>query len=291
MPEVRQVLDVKARLGECPRWCEREQKLYWVDINNFRLNRFDPATGKNESVTFAEEVGCYSLREQGGFVAGLRSGFVRIESFENARVTPITDPEADKPANRFNDGRCDARGRFWAGTICPKTGPEDAWLYCLEADGTATRKAGPVYTANGLAFGPDNRTLYWSDTPKHLIYAFDFDLDTGSVGNRRVFHQFPHGHGRPDGGAVDSEGGYWSALYAGARVVRISPAGEILSEIPVPAKNPTMVAFGGPDLRTLYVTTARDGSSEKELERWPLAGDLFAVEVDVAGLPEPRFAG
>ncbi|MDQ2696865.1 MAG: SMP-30/gluconolactonase/LRE family protein [Pseudomonadota bacterium] len=291
MAEMQQVLDIKARLGECPRWCERERRLYWVDINNFRLNRFDPASGENVFITFTEEMGCFALREKGGFVGGMRNGFFILDSFDSGRLTPLVDPEADKPRNRFNDGRCDARGRFWAGTMREKREALDGWLYCLEADGTCTRKTGGVYTSNGVAFSPDNRTLYYSDTASHLIWAFDFDLDSGNIGNRRVFHQFPDGHGRPDGGSVDSEGCYWAALYAGARVVRLSPAGRIIQEIPVPAKNPTMPAFGGPDMRTLYVTTARDGSSGEDLQRWPLSGDLFAVEVDVPGLVEHRFGG
>lgn len=286
MSQVKTLLKIDAKLGECPRWDEKNQRLYWVDIDNFRLNQFDPATGENSVLQLEEEIGCFALAEQGGFVAGLRSGFVAIESMAGG-VTPLVDPEADKPWQRFNDGRCDAAGRFIAGTLNPRKDEYSGHFYSLEK-GEARQLVGANWTSNGLAFSPDNKTLYYSDTPRHTIFACDYNLETGEVGEQRIFAQFPLGWGRPDGAAVDSEGNYWSALYAGGRVVQINPQGEIINTIAIPAKNPTMVAFGGPEMKTLFVTTTKAGSDE-EAEQYPLSGSIFAVEVEVAGLPEPKY--
>lgn len=289
MSEARCVLDARALLGECPRWDELTGLLYWVDIDGFRLHCFDPDSGGNRTFQLDEEIGCLALRQRGGLVLATRSGFWTMD--ETGNLTALPSPDYDRVTVRFNDGRCDARGRFWAGTLYQPKDHKNGWLYCLDRDGSVSRKAGPVLTANGLAFSPDATRLYWADTPEHAIYVYDFDLDTATLGMQRLFHRFPHGNGRPDGAAVDSEGYYWSALYAGSRVVRLNPDGEIVQEIPVPAKYPTMVAFGGPELKTLYITTARKPCSEAELAEYPQSGGLFAVEVTVAGLAEPRFAG
>ncbi|MBD1391280.1 SMP-30/gluconolactonase/LRE family protein [Neiella sp. HB171785] len=283
---VKTALKIDAKLGECPRWDEVTQTLYWVDIDNFRLNQFDPATGLNTVLQLDEEIGCFALAKSGGFVAALRSGFVTIASMEGG-IEAITDPEADKPWQRFNDGRCDAAGRFIAGTLNPNKDDYSGHFYSLEGT-QAKRLIGNNWTSNGLAFSPDNRTLYYSDTPRHTVFASDYDLASGEVSNERIFAEFPKGWGRPDGAAVDSEGNYWSALYGGGRVVQINPQGQIINTITVPAQNPTMLAFGGPDLKTLYITTTKAGSAE-EAEQYPLSGSIFAVDVEVAGLVEPRF--
>lgn len=290
MSPVRCVLDAQAVLGECPRWDEQAQRLYWVDIDQGRLYGFNPVSGHNDTLQLDEEIGCFALSRSGGFVIATRSGFWRIDA-ASGNLSALPSPDYDQGTVRFNDGRCDARGRFWAGTLYQPKDFKNGWLYCLEPDGRYEKKAGPVFTANGLAFSPDYTRLYWSDTPEHAIHVYDFDLDTATLGEPRLFHQFPHGQGRPDGASIDSEGYYWSALFAGSRIVRLDPDGEIVQEIQVPAKYPTMVAFGGPDLKTLYITTARKPCSDTELAEYPQSGGLFAVEVDVAGLPEPRFAG
>lgn len=281
-------LRIDAKLGECPRWDEQSQTLFWVDIDNYRLNQFDPSTGENNYLQLDEEVGCFALAESGGFVAGLRSGFVKIASLAGG-IQAITDPEADKPWQRFNDGRCDAAGRFIAGTLNPNKDAYSGHFYSLQ-QGQANKLVGENWTSNGLAFSPDSKTLYYSDTPRHTIFACDYDLITGEVSNERIFAEFPKGWGRPDGAAVDAEGNYWSALYGGGRVVQINPQGEIINTIAVPAQNPTMVAFGGADLKTLFITTTKAGSAE-EAEQYPLSGSIFSVDVEVAGLIEPRFAG
>lgn len=288
MSDVQVALKVKANLGECPRWDEESQLLYWVDINEKQLHRFNPASGEDDYLQFDEEIGCFSLRVSGkGFVVGMRSGFHFLNGW-SADLEPIIDPESKLDKNRFNDGRCDAAGRFIAGSVYPPKDIDGANLWSLGTDLTATKLSSGLLTSNGAAFSPDNRTLYFSDTPKHVIYQCDYDLATGLVSNRRVFHQFEYGNGRPDGAAVDRDGYYWSALYEGGRVVRLNPQGEIVQEITVPARCPTMLAFGDDDLKTLYITTVGN-RPESELERYPDSGALFKVRVDVPGLPEHRF--
>lgn len=290
MTQVRAVLNAQAVLAECPRWDEREQVLYWVDIDQHQLHRFDPQTGQDQLLQLAEPIGCVALREQGGFVAGMASGFVTIDSMAGG-VTPLVDPEADRPHQRFNDGRCDPAGRFIAGTLNPKKDALSGEIYTLEADHSAHRLCGNNWTTNGIAFSPDGRTMYYSDTPHHVIYKADYDPQTGVCGTPQIFAEFPYGWGRPDGASVDSDGYYWAAMFAGARVVRISPQGEVVNNIAIPAKYPTMVAFGGPELKTLYITTASKPASEEEMAQYPQSGGIFAVDVDVAGLPETRYKG
>lgn len=285
--KVEVALDVKASLGECPRWDEQDQLLYWLDINAGQLHRFNPANGQDDYLQFDEEIGCFSLRKKGGFVMATRSGFYLLDDWSTER-TFITDPEQGMDKNRFNDGRCDVRGRLWAGSVYPPKDHGGASIYSLE-QGKTKRWVENLLTANGIGFSPDNKVFYYADTPSHAIQQCDYNADTGEIGNCRLFHQFPHGNGRPDGAAVDEEGYYWSALYEGSRVVRINPRGEIVQEIPVPARCPTMVAFGGPDLSTLYITSVGKRPDE-ELQEFPLSGALFKVEVDVKGLPEYRFA-
>jgi len=288
MRNVEVALAVNANLGECPRWDEKTGLLYWVDINAFELHRLDPKTGKNDTLTFEEEIGCFSLRETKGFVLAMRSGFYFLDDW-NTELRAIADPESELEHNRFNDGRCDAQGRFIAGTYYPPKDHDGANLWSLGADLRVNKLVEGLLTSNGAAFSPDNKTMYLSDTPKHVIYQYDYDLPTGRIDNGRVFHQFPHGKGRPDGASVDVDGYYWSALYEGGRIVRLSPAGDIVEEISVPATCPTMVAFGGDDLKTLFITSVGN-RPEQELKDYPHSGAIFKVDVDVPGLPENRFA-
>ena len=289
MSQVEVALKVKASLGECPRWDEKEQLLYWLDINAGQLHRLDPVTGNDDFLQFDEEIGCFALREKGGFVLAMRTGLYTVEGWNTER-TFISDPEVGMDKNRFNDGRCDDKGRLFTGSVYPPKDYGGASIYSLGPNGEVKCWIKDVLTANGIGFSPDNKTFYYSDTPSHAINRCDFNLETGEVSNCSVFHQFPLGNGRPDGAAVDSEGYYWSALYEGGRVVRISPAGEIVQEILVPAKCPTMVAFGGEDLKTLYITSVGARPNE-ELAQYPHSGAIFAVRVAVAGRIENRFAG
>jgi sugar lactone lactonase YvrE len=289
MYQVDVALPVRAQLGECPRWDEQQQLLYWIDINAMQLHRFNPATGQDDVLTFEQEIGCFALRQSGGFVLAMRHGFYTLDGW-NTRLNFVCDPEAHLEKNRFNDGRVDALGRLVAGSVYPPKDHGGASIYALSPQGQASRWVDNLLTANGIAFSPDNRTFYYADTPSHAIMACDYDLATGTPGPARVFHQFPLGQGRPDGGCVDAEGCYWTALYEGGRLVRLSPAGEILLEIPVPARCPTMPAFGDADLKTLYITSV-GARPEAELADFPHSGALFKVRVDVPGRPEYRFGG
>lgn len=284
------VLDVRARLGECPIWSARDAALYWVDINAPALNRFDPVSGVNTVIPMPESIGCVALAACGGFITGLRSGIWRLDEAGRAVERLAANPE-DQRVSRFNDGRTDPRGRFLAGTIDePKAGGL-AHLYRYDSRGLVALVDG-LLTSNGLAFSPDGRWLYHADTPTFTVYRYPYDAETGELGGRTVFIRLTPtdaDRGRPDGAAVDSEGCYWVALYEGGRVQRYSPGGALLAEYPIPARCPTMVAFGGEDLRTLYVTSARHGRSDEELARLPQSGGLFAMRVDAPGLPEPLF--
>lgn len=289
MREVSVALAVQAKLGECPRWDEKSQLLYWVDITDFQLHRFNPETGENNTLTFKEEIGCFSLRREKGFVLAMRSGFYLLDDW-NTDKKFICDPEPELKHNRFNDGRCDAKGRFIAGSYYPPKDNDVASLWSLSETHIATKLEKGLLTSNGAAFSPDNTVFYLADTPKHVIYRYDYDLDSGCISNRSVFHQFPFGGGRPDGAAVDVSGNYWTALYEGARIVCLNPRGDIIEEIIMPAKCPTMVAFGGKDLKTLYITTVGDRPKE-ERELYPNAGGIFKVSVGIPGILEYRFVG
>jgi sugar lactone lactonase YvrE len=285
------VLRVEARLGECPVWSPAEGVLYWVDILAPSLNRFDPATGANTAMPIDEDIGCVARRAGGGFVAGLRSGLWLLD--DGARkLRLVANPQEPGAPSRFNDGRADPWGGFWAGTFWEPRDRPGAALYRLAPDHSVVEIESGITTSNGLAFAPDRAFAYHSDTPAHTIWRYPLDPDTGAItGPRAVFREFPRGNGRPDGAAVDAEGCYWSALYEGERVVRLSPEGEEIAAYPLPARCPTMCALGGPKLTTLFVTTAREGRPAEELARLPLSGSLFAMEVEVPGLPEPEFAG
>ena len=282
------VLDVKASLGECPVWSVAEQALYWVDINAPTLNRFDPATGTNIAWPMPASIGSFALRMRGGFVAALRDGIWFVDR-DGKLERKIADAPYDPAHHRFNDGRADAQGRFWVGSMNERRDANSALLYRLDANLKLSPVAADIMISNGLGFSPDGKTLYHADTPAKTVWAYDVDATTAAISNRRVFAQFNAETDRPDGGAVDSEGCYWSAFYRGGKVVRVSPQGKLLSEYPLPAMCPTMCAFGGPDLRTVYVTSARQQREPAELARLPQSGGIFAMRVDTPGQVEPKF--
>lgn len=283
------VLDLKAALGECPLWSVAEQVLYFVDIKRCCIHRFDPATGKQATMELPEEVGCIGLAEGGGFIAGLRSGLWLIDA-DGKPLRKLADNPEDQAISRFNDGGVDPAGRFIAGTVDETREKGIASLYRYDSRGLK-RLAGELLTSNGVAFSPDGKRLYHSDTLRYTLYAYDYDPATGEAMNRQVFARFGSetDKGRPDGGAIDAEGCYWTALFEGGRVQRYAPDGTLLAEYPVPAKCPTMIAFGGPDLKTLYCTSASIGRADEELAEYPFSGALFTMRTDVAGLARPLF--
>ncbi len=289
MPNCTPALEFNARLGECPRWHGAEKRLYWVDIDACALHRFDPVGGGNETRIFSQPVGCFAFVAGGGFVLGMKNGFALLAHWDAQPVPFGEQLLAERPDLRLNDGRTDPQGRFWAGSVDMAKRAHDATLYRLDQDGAITAIEGGMLTCNGAAFDAAGSRFYHADTPSHALRCYDVDGATGTLSNRRIFHQFPMGAGRPDGGSVDAEGCYWSALFDGGRVVRLSPEGEIVATVHLPVSRPTMVTFGGENLNTAYVTTARVGLSEQQLAREPLAGSIFRFEVDVPGFREPDF--
>jgi len=285
------LLDAHALLGESPRWHPGESRLYWVDIDAHRIHRTDPTTRRTETMQLDGPVGCIAPRAGGGLVAGLKGGCALIDVWGRAPRPFGQQVLADIPEQRFNDGCVDAAGRLWVGSVTrDKTNPA-ASLYRLDPDGSLTKMLGGLLTSNGAAFSPDGRTFYHADTPTHALRAYAVDPATGTLGEGRLFHQFEAGTGRPDGGTVDAEGCYWSALWDGWRVVRLSPAGELLQTVELPVQRPSMIALGGADMRTAFVTSAGKALSDKERREQPHAGGLFAFRVDVPGLVQPGFAG
>ncbi|MBI3370005.1 MAG: SMP-30/gluconolactonase/LRE family protein [Burkholderiales bacterium] len=288
---VRPTLEAPSLLGESPLWHPEEQVLYWVDIPGRKLNRWDPSGGQHRQWAFDTEPACCVPLLEGGLLIAMRDGLWRFDPASGER-TPVAKPPYDPARQRFNDGKADAQGRFWIGTLDDARAPRAA-LFCY-ADGSLERIAGDIAVSNGLAFGADGRTLYWADTAAHRVQAFDVDLSDGSLSRRRLFQQFKprdpgqplaaYG-GRPDGAAVDVEGAYWVAMFEGARLLRFAPDGQCLGELALPVQCPTMPCFGGPDLKTLYITTARNTRPADELARQPWAGCVLQVRLEVPGLP------
>jgi sugar lactone lactonase YvrE len=284
------VLDIRASLGECPQWSAAEQALYWVDINAPSLNRFDPASGENVAMPMPESIGCFASRRAGGFVVALRGG-IWLARADGTLERKVADAPYDPAHHRFNDGRCDRNGRFFAGYMNEKRDAASAALMRLDPDFTFTRVVADITISNGLAWSPDGRTMYHADTPTHTINAYDYDGATGVPSNRRTLIGWTGATDRPDGGTVDRDGCYWTAFYRGGKVLRISSRGEVLAEYAIAAMCPTMCALGGPTLTTLYVTSARQDRTDEELARLPQSGGIFAMEVTTPGLPESTFAG
>ncbi|HEX8955367.1 MAG TPA: SMP-30/gluconolactonase/LRE family protein [Burkholderiaceae bacterium] len=278
-------------LGECPLWHTEQQTLYWVDIPGKAVHSLHPAKNRFRTWPMATEPGAIALCKEGILVA-LRSGLAML-NVDSGELTALSDAPYDTAKLRYNDGRVDAAGRFWVGSIFEPRDRPGATLYSI-AHGKLIDHEQPATVSNGLAFSPDNRTLYRSDTTSHTVFAYDYDLEQGKLGARRILREFSQTRddtyiGRPDGGAVDSEGAYWCAMMEGGRLLRLSPEGEILREIMLPARCPTMLCFGGPDLRTLYITTSRNGRPDAELKQYPMSGCLLTMEIDVAGLPEHHY--
>jgi len=289
------VVNLNCTIGEGPVWEARTRTLYWVDLLQNVIHALDARSGRVASLEVGQNTGCVVPREGGGLVAALQHGFFTVD-LKDGSLQPIHDPEADKPENRFNDGKCDCRGRLWAGTMSKKmdsgagdSGPVGS-VYCLEPGGKVTRKIERVTISNGMGWSPDNKIFYYIDSPTNTVAAFDFDADTADISARRVVVRLPEGFvGMPDGMCVDEEGKLWVALWGGSAVGRWDPSsGQLLERLAVPALNVTSCAFGGEQLDELYITTARIGT---DILAWPLAGGLFKCRPGVRGLPSYRFAG
>jgi len=288
-----QPLPVEASLlGESPFWHPDERALWWCDIPGRGLHRYHPATAAHRAWRFDTDVACAAPLAGGDLLLGMRDGLWCFNP-RNGQRTALAPPPYDPAQERFNDGKADPQGRFWVGTIYEPRTSASAALYRLAA-GQLERRAEGVTVSNGLGFSPDGRTLYWSDTKAHTIYAFDFDPQDGALSRQRVWAQFAQRRpeeplaqyrGRPDGAAVDAEGCVWVAMFEGARLLRLAPTGEVLTELLLPVRCPTMPCFGGDDLRTLFITTSRQNRPAEELAREPWAGQVLQCRVEVPGLP------
>ncbi len=285
------VLDQKATLGEGPSWDAPSKKLYWVDIMQKKVFIYDRATGTNQTVQLDQMPGAIVPRTSGGAVVALESGFYAL-NLENGDLALLADPEKDIPDNRFNDGKCDPKGRFWAGTMTTKQMAPVGSLYCLDTDLSYKRMVSGVGCSNGLAWSPDQKTMYFIDSITKQVAAFDYDLSTGSIFSRRAVVTIPEGGGVPDGMTIDNEGMLWVAQWGGYQVSRWNPAtGEMIGRIPIPAAHVTSCTFAGDNLDELYITTARAGVSDEALTKQPYAGGLFMAKPGVRGIGTFPFAG
>ena len=288
MTEIVPILEVRAELGEGTLWDPVAQVLWWVDIWRKEIHCTDPVTRRDEVFPTPEYVGAVGVREKGGLVVSLVSGFHFFDPATGI-FTPIVDPESDRPDTRFNDGKPDRQGRFWSGTVFedpPRKTEFCGALYRLDADLSCHRMVTGIGSSNGLAFSPDSRTMYFADSHGGFVWAWDFNAETGDIDRRRIFIDFRDTGGCADGATVDVEGCYWTTLPESGKLSRYDPDGRLMRTIMMPTSIPTCCEFGGKDLDILYVTSAK----LRKLTD-PLAGALFALDVGVKGLPLPYFKG
>lgn len=282
------VLTARARLGEGPCWHPRKQLLYWVDIYNHRVHEFNSTTGEQNFFDVGEVVGCIAPAGTNRFIMALRHRLAFLDT-SNGEVTPIIDVEENQPSDiRLNDGKCDAAGRFWFGSM--STSGATARLFRYDPDGSLHVLLTGLTGSNGLGWSPDQSTFYLTDSPLKKIYAFDFDLDSGNISNQRVFAEI-NIDGVPDGLAVDRDGCIWSAIWDGWCIVKFDPTGKEIARISMPVQRPTCCVFGNQDLATLYITSASVGLSEKEIQESFYSGDLFSLATNTSGMPTYEFAG
>lgn len=278
------VVDGRATLGECPVWDPEQQSLLWVDILAGEVHRYRPGGEDTVVLKLDVPIGAVAPRAGGGLVLAAGRGFA-LHTKETTWLGSVDRGE------RMNDGKCDPAGRFWAGTMIDESSPGKAGLYRLETDGRIVPVLGSVTLSNGLGWSPDGGTMYYIDTPARTVDAFDFDLDTGVIANRRVLVDLRQAEGRPDGLTVDSEGAIWVAMARGWSVRRYDARGALDRVIRLPAQKVTSCTFGGPALDELYITTARDGLTSEALAGQPYAGALFRFRPGVAGLPPNPYRG
>lgn len=280
-------------LGEVPLWCDRTQKLWWIDARRPALQSYDPASGKHTAIRLPPEliVGSIAMREAGGFLLATNRGFYRYDPAKAEAPLALLNPETDKPTHRLNDGKCDRRGRFWVGSMHDTVREPTGVLYRLDGNMRCHVKLEDFVLPNAICWSLDDKTMYFADTHRQTIWAFDFDIDDGVISNRRVFKDWTHQLGRPDGATIDAEGYMWNAMVATGKLVRLAPDGSVDREIQLPVTNPTCPAFGGKNLDQLYITSHSQRIPVEQMAREPYAGGLLLLDVGVKGVPEPRFAG
>jgi len=289
------LLDYAAQTGESPVWSVSEQRLYWIDIQQPALHRFDPATGQDRHWLLPDEIGCFALDADGSrAILGLRTGLYELR-FDTCALRELSPAPFDPALYRFNEGGCDRMGRFWLGTMFDPKNPREKdanckgeWHSYTESEGLVSHRDFAVIP-NGLAWDPSYHTMYIAHSNDGIIYAFDYDAAAGSLGRRRIFATIAHEIGIPDGGAVDVQGGYWCAIHGGGRLRRFHSDGRFDTDVFLPVSLPTMCAFGGANLDMLYVTSKSHGLTAKQREEDPLAGKLLRFHPGVTGVPTAAF--
>lgn len=278
-------------LGEAPQWNAQEQRLYWVDAFAPAIRRLDPLSGQVENFALPHDIGSFVFAGDGTVIAGTRAGFQQIHLANGtATVATVADPLARDRRLMLNDGKCDRRGRYWCASVHSDFIGRQAELFRLDPDFGVHRMDGDFIIGNGIAIAPDDSLLYFADSRDETVWVYDFDLERGKLSHKRLFFSTAGIEGRVDGATCDSEGNYWCALVHGAAVACITPAGKMVERVPVPVKHPTMVAFGGPQLDQLYITSASQLLEPGERALWPRAGALFRIDgIGAHGLPEPSF--
>ncbi len=289
--EIKSLVASRAMLGEGPIWSPRDGKLYWVDILKPCIHCFDPMDGKDVETPVGAMVSVAIPKATGGLLVAMPNGLMTYDT-ETRHLLPFCHPEAQRPSNRYNDGKCDRLGRLWIGTMDMAAAANRGHLYRVDPDRTWKVMASGISVANGLGWSPDDQKMYFTDTARGAIYVYDFDLMSGQISNRQTLITFPAKEGTPDGLTVDAEGCLWVCLWDGWSVVRYSPQGQEMLRIRMPVPRPTSCCFGGNNLDTLYITSATVRLSEEMLSRAPQSGSLFSVKIPgVRGLPEATFAG
>lgn len=284
---VQNVITARARLGECPVWDAEQQQLFWVDVYNHRVHQFDSATGQDRYFDTGDLVSAVALVDADRLLIAQSNqlAFLNIRTGEIASLCQIKFPYPD---TRLNDGKCDAKGRFWIGSVSEN--PEQAELYRYDPEGSLRVMETGLTISNGLGWSPDGATFYLTDSAKHQIYAYDFEIETGAIHNRRVLVDLTHEDVEPDGLAIDSRGNLWSALWNGWCVACFDPSGEEVLRVRLPVQRPTCPTFGGSDLTNLYITSASVGLSQKEIQQGFYAGDVFCLSTDSPGMLSHRFS-
>ena len=288
--DVELVVDAKAELGEGPVWDERAGCLYFVDILRARVHRFDPLEASVRTYEIGQLVGAVALAEDGGLVLAVRDGFARLD-VETGGVRPIANVSNQSGDRRMNDGNCDPAGRFWAGTMALDERPDAGALYRLDPDGSVVTMLAPVSISNGIDWSNDGTRMFFIDSPTQAVDVFDFDVADGTIANRGRFASIAPELGMPDGLTLDADDHVWVSLWGGGAVHRYAPDGRLDATIRVPVAYPTSCAFGGRDLRDLYITTAAVKLSAAERANQPQAGGVFRCRPGVSGRPPHRFKG
>ena len=293
MNEVELLFDSGTLLGECPVWDVKENVLYWIDIDGHKINCYDPSSCNNETRKLPFKAGSLAIRKQGGLLLAMSNGFYNYDFKNEILESRECDPESDRKDNRLNDGRCDPGGRFWVGSMNDLRriqGQYEGNLYCYHPDGECVSQNLPVGVANGLAFSPDERYMFFADTMRETVWRFDYDKEQGKILNQQVFLNLKNLSGKPDGACVDADGCYWLAHIYGWKVARYTPKGKLDREIQLPFPKPSMCAFGGSKLDTLFITSISTKHDKSNGEN-KYSGGLFAVNPGVSGISEPNFLG